>query len=228
MVGPGSSFAVPGPEALGGWSAEPILHSIPSASLRGPHPFPFSSDTTGTTGTRLAGRRRPTQSFATDASRTRGPAIVSTVAATRRLSPRSILLLDAPLRAIPARTGAHEVDERRLQLERGSQRAVIRLIDRPSQIGVDEAVGRLLVVIRRAVRRVDAERSGAALGGCSVDPLLVVEERHTAATEPKPCVEPARVWHLRPMLRAKHVERSEAGRAQIVVPHATIVMDYDP
>ena len=50
---------------------------------------------------------------------------------------------DRPLGPVPAGPGADEVDERRLQLERRAERAVVGLVDVPGAVGVEEAVGRL-------------------------------------------------------------------------------------
>jgi len=52
-----------------------------------------------------------------------------------------------PLRPVPARARANEVDERHVQLVRGPERAVVGLIDRAGAVGVDDAVGCLTVVI---------------------------------------------------------------------------------
>jgi hypothetical protein len=54
---------------------------------------------------------------------------------------------DGPLGSVVPGPGADEVDERHLQLEGGAQRPVVGLVDVAGAVGVDEAVGRLLVVV---------------------------------------------------------------------------------
>lgn len=62
---------------------------------------------------------------------------------------------------VPAGPYAHEVGDRHLELERGSKRAVVRLIDVPRSIGVEEPEVVLLVVVRRSPRGLERERGRA-------------------------------------------------------------------
>ena len=81
-----------------------------------------------------------------------------------------------------------EVHERRLEFERGTQRAIVRLIQRAGAVGVGEQ--RAALVIRVAIgvleRRRQRERGGAALHSRSMDPLLERAEADALTLELEP------------------------------------------
>ena len=86
-------------------------------------------------------------------------------------------------------------------------------------VRVEEAVGDRLVVVRRFPRGLDREHCRPGLRRRAENALLAVEKRDAPAAVREPAVEPALVRNVVAELRAQHVERRKAGRAQDLVTH---------
>ena len=126
-------------------------------------------------------------------------------------------------RAVPTGPCRDEIDHRDLELERGTQGAIVRLIDRAGSVRIEEPEIRLLVPVRRLRRRHDRERRRAALHRRAEDPLHVAQKWHARASVREALVEAAGIRNVVAVLRAEHVEREEARHPHVVVAHAPIL-----
>lgn len=123
-------------------------------------------------------------------------------------------------RPVPADPRRHEVHDRRLQFERGSESAVVAVLRIGAAIRVEDPVGRLHVPVRRIHRRLDRKRGGPALGGRAEDALLAVQKRNALTAERKSTVEAADVRHVLAELCAEDGERGETRASDVIVAHA--------
>ena len=133
---------------------------------------------------------------------------------------------------LPRRKRA-EVDQRRLQLERGPQRAVVGLIERAPAVGVGERAARCVEHVRVGIleRRRERQRRRAALSGRAVDPLVERAEAHAAAVVLEALPEPVErhevVENLRQLARPADGGLSER-QVRVRRRHARSFPDRSP
>jgi len=119
-----------------------------------------------------------------------------------------------------------EVENRNLQLVRSTESPIVRVVKRPIAVGVHQAVGGDLVVVRRLVGREDRKRRRPALSCGAVDPLLVVEERHATAAVVESTVEPVLVGDVLSELGREHLKGGPTGGADVLVAHRPILRPW--